>query len=137
MSRLLRQASDLAVSAYTPFGILVHLEPHTNFHRAVAFSVARVLAGEEDLKLSEGDLVFIMTSAQAQSVAAAAAAQLQSQAQAASVPPSEVTMALTAAATQATQTPVQTVAGTTSTQPANNAASIYSASNGGSTNSGS
>jgi protein involved in polysaccharide export with SLBB domain len=138
MSRLLRQPSDLAVNAYTPLGILVHLESHTNFRRAVAFSVARVLAGEEDLKLSEGDLVFIMTSAQEQALAAAAAAQLQGQAQAASVPPAEVTMALSAAAAQATtQTPVQTVPGTTSTQPANNAASIYSASNGGTSSSGS
>jgi protein involved in polysaccharide export with SLBB domain len=137
MSRLLRLPSDLTVNAYTPLGILVHLEPHTNFHRAVAFSVARVLAGEEDLKLSEGDLVFIMTSAQAQALAAAAAAQLQSQAQAASVPPSEVTMALSAAAAQVTQSPVQSVPGATSTQPTNNAASIYAASNGGSASSGS
>jgi protein involved in polysaccharide export with SLBB domain len=138
MSRLLRQPGDLTINAYTPLGVLVHLEPHTNFHRAVAFSVARVLAGEEDLKLSEGDLVFIMTSSQAQALAAAAAAQLQAQAQAASVPPSEVTMALSAAAAQATtQTPVQSVPGTMSTQPTNNAASIYSASNGGSTSTGS
>ena len=71
MSRLLRQPGDLAVNAYTPLGILVHLEPHTNFRRAVAFSVARVLTGEEDLKLSEGDLVFVMSSPQAQALALA------------------------------------------------------------------
>ena len=133
MSKLLRQPSDLAVSAYTPLGMLVHLEPHTNFHRAVAFSVARVLDGEEDLKLSEGDLVFVMTSAQAQALAAAAAAQLQSQAQAANVPPSQVAMALSASAAQATtQAPVSTVPGATTAPPANNAASIYTSSNGAS-----
>jgi protein involved in polysaccharide export with SLBB domain len=133
MSKLLRTPSDLAVGAYTPLGILVHLEPHTNFHRAVAFSVARVLAGEEDLKLSEGDLVFVLASPQAQALAAAAAAQLQSQAQAANVPPSEVSMALSASAAQATtQPPVSTVPGATTTQPTNNAASIYMASSGGS-----
>ena len=98
MSKLLRQPSDLAVNAYTPLGILVHLDPRTNNHRAVAFSVTRVLDGEEDLKLSEGDLVFVMTNPQAQSLAAAAAAQLQSAAQSANVPPSQVAMALSAAA---------------------------------------
>jgi polysaccharide biosynthesis/export protein len=132
MSKLLRQPGDLAVDAYTPLGILVHLEPHTNFHRAVAFSVARVLRGEEDLKLSDGDLVFVMTNAQAQALALAASSQLQAQAQAASVPPSEVTMALSASATQtAVQPPASMVPGTTSAPPTNTAASIYTASNGG------
>jgi polysaccharide export outer membrane protein len=137
MSKLLRQPGDLAVNAYTPLGILVHLDARTNNHRAVAFSVARVLDGEEDLKLSEGDLVFVMSSPQAQSLAAAAAAQLQTAAQAANVPPSEVTMALSASTAAATtQTPTQTVPGaTTSTQPTNNAAAIYSASNGGTSSS--
>ncbi|HEX3431032.1 MAG TPA: SLBB domain-containing protein [Rhizomicrobium sp.] len=131
MSKLLRQPGDLAQGAYTPLGILVHVEPHTNFHRAVAFSVARVLAGQEDLKLSDGDLVFVMSRPQAQALAVAAAGQLQAQAQAASVPPSEVTMALSASAAQATAQPaVSTVPGTTSAPPVNNAASIYMASNG-------
>lgn len=131
ISKLLRQPGDLASNAYTPLGILVHLEPHTNFRRAVAFSVARVLRGEEDLKLSDGDLVFVMTSSQAQALALAASAQLQAQAQAANVPPSEVSMALSASAAQATtQQSVSTVPGTTSAPPTNNAAAIYMASNG-------
>ena len=129
MSKLLRAPSDLAVSAYTPLGILIHLDPRTNNHRAVAFSVTRVLEGDEDVKLSEGDLVFVMTSPQAQSLAAAAAAQLQAAAQTANVPPSQVAMALSAAAAQPT-TSTQTVPGATSTPPTNNAAAIYSASNG-------
>jgi len=132
LSRLLRQPGDLAVNAYTPLAILVHVEPHTNFHRPVAFSVARVLRGEEDVKLSDGDLVYVMTSPQAQALALAASAQLQTQAQAGSVPPSEVTMALSASAAQATtQQPVSTVPGTTSAPTTNTAAAIYMASNSG------
>jgi protein involved in polysaccharide export with SLBB domain len=134
LSRLIRQPSDLASNAYTPFGILVHLEPHTNIHHAVAFSLSRIFSGEEDLKLSEGDLVFVFSSAQAQSLAAAASAQLQAASQAANVPPAEVSMALSASAAQATQTatqasPTSSVAGS-APQPVNNAASIYAASNG-------
>ena len=135
LSQLIRQSSDLAVNAYTPLGILVHLEPGTNFHRAVGFSPKRVLDGQEDLKLSEGDLVFVLSDAQAQSLAAAAAAQMQAAAQAANVPPSQVSMALSQSAAQATQT--ATVASSTpapgaAAPAANNAASIYAASNGGS-----
>lgn len=131
VSRLLRQPGDLAANAYTPLGILVHLEPHTNFRRPVAFSVARVLRGEEDLKLSDGDLVFVLTSSQAQALALAASAQLQAQAQAASVPPSEVTMALSASAAQSTTAaPTSAIPGASTAPPTNNAASIYTASNG-------
>jgi len=134
LSRLLPQAGDLTANAYTSLGILVHLDPRNNIHRAVAFSLARVFAGEEDLKLSEGDVVFVLSNPQAQSLAAAAAAQMQAIAQAANVPPSEVTMALSASAAQATQSAPSTSStstpGTTA-QPVNNAAAIYMASNGG------
>ncbi|HEX4080332.1 MAG TPA: SLBB domain-containing protein [Rhizomicrobium sp.] len=140
LSRLIRRPSDLAADAYTQFGVLVHVDPHTNIHRAVAFSLTRLFAGQEDLKLNEGDVVFVLSNPQAQSLAAAASAQLQAAAQASNVPPSEVSLALSASAAQATQTattasPSSTVPGTT-TQPANNAAAIYSASNGGSTAAG-
>jgi protein involved in polysaccharide export with SLBB domain len=134
LSHLLRRASDLAPGAYTPFGILVHVDPVTSIHHAVAFSLTRVFEGHEDLKLSEGDLVFVLSSAQAQSLAAAASAQLQAASQAANVPPSEVSMALSASAAQATQAataaaPTSTVAGA-APQPVNNAASIYAGSSG-------
>jgi protein involved in polysaccharide export with SLBB domain len=87
------------------------------------------------LKLSQGDLVFVLSNPQAQALAAAAAAQLQAAERASSVPPSEVALALSSNAAQATQTamqaaPASSVSGTT-TQPANNAASIYAAANGG------
>lgn len=132
LSRLIRQSADLAPNAYTPLGILVHLEPATNFHHAVGFSVKRVLDGQEDLKLSEGDVVFVLSSPQAVSVAAAAAAQMQAAAQAASVPPSQVTLALSASAAQSTSAaPTTAVPGSTA-PPVNNAAAIYAASNGGS-----
>jgi polysaccharide biosynthesis/export protein len=136
ISKLIPRADELTATAYTPFGILVHLDPKTNIHRAVAFSLTRIFEGQEDLRLSQGDVVFVLSNPQAQSLAAAAAAQLQVAAQAANVPPSEVSLALSASAAQATQTatqaaPSSTVAGT-ATQPVNNAAAIYSASNGGS-----
>jgi protein involved in polysaccharide export with SLBB domain len=136
LSRLIRQASDLSPNAYTPFGILVHPDPQTNAYRAVPFSLARVLDGQEDLKLSQGDLVFVLSNAQAMALAAAATAQLQSTIRAANVPPSEVALALSASAAQATQTAAQaassSIAPGTTTQPANNAATIFAASNGGS-----
>ncbi|HEX4160440.1 MAG TPA: SLBB domain-containing protein [Rhizomicrobium sp.] len=136
LSSLIRRPTDLAAAAYTPFGILVHMDPHTNIHHAVAFSLTRIFAAQEDLKLSDGDLVFVLTNPQAQSLASAAAAQLQAASQAANVPPSEVSLALSASAAQATQTataaaPSSTVAGA-APQPANNAATIYAASNGSS-----
>lgn len=135
LSHLIRQTGDLAPDAYTPFGILVHLDPGTNVHRAVPFSLASVFEGREDLKLSQGDLVFVLSNAQAQALAAAAAAQLAATTRAASVPPSEVALALSSNAAQATQTatqaaPSSTVPGTT-TQPVNNAAAIYATANGG------
>jgi protein involved in polysaccharide export with SLBB domain len=135
LSRLIRQSSDLTASAYTPLAILVHLEPGTHFHRAVGFSVKRVLDGQEDLKLSEGDLVFVLSNAQAQSLAAAAAAQMQAAAQAANVPPSQVSLALSQSAAQATQTaaPVSmTPSPAAAATPTNNASAIYASSNGGS-----
>jgi polysaccharide export outer membrane protein len=137
LSRLIRQPGDLASGAYTPLGILVHLDAHSNVLRPVPFSLQRLFAGQEDLKLSEGDVVFVLSNAQAQSLAAAAAAQLQSSIQAGLVPPSEVSMALSANAAQSTQSSTQTSAAPapagapTTPQPANNAAAIYTAANGG------
>ncbi|MGH6888524.1 MAG: SLBB domain-containing protein [Rhizomicrobium sp.] len=135
LSQLIRKSTDLTGDAYTPLGILVHLDPRTNMHLAVPFSLTRVLEGQEDLKLSQGDLVFVLSNTQAQALAAAAAAQLQAAEKASSVPPSEVALALSSNAAQATQTatqaaPTSSVAGT-SAQPTNNAAAIYGAANGG------
>ncbi|HWY14789.1 MAG TPA: SLBB domain-containing protein [Rhizomicrobium sp.] len=133
VSRLIRQASDLAPGAYTPLGILVRRDPGTNFRHAVAFSLTRVFGGQEDLKLGEGDVVFILSNDQARSLATAGAAQLQAAAQAASVPPSVVTMALSASAAQATQSaPSTTAAPAPAGAPTNNAGAIYAAANGGS-----
>jgi len=139
LAKLIRRPTDLAANAYAPFGILVHLDPKTNIHHLVSFSLTRIFEGQDDLKLSEGDVVFVLSSPQAASLAAAATAQLQAAEQAANVPPSEVSMALSASAAQATQTatqaaPSSAVPGTTS-QPTNNAATIYAASNGGSSSS--
>lgn len=139
LSHLIRQPNELASDAYTPLGILVHRDRQSNVLRPVAFSLQRLFAGQEDLKLSEGDVVFVLTNAQAQSLAGAAAAQLQASIQAGLVPPSEVSMALSANTAQATQTTATQTsaapapAGTsTNSQPTNNAAAIYAAANGGS-----
>lgn len=135
LSQLIRKSTDLTPDAYTPLGILIHVDPSTNIHHAVPFSLTGVLQGQEDLKLSQGDLVFVLSNTQEQALAAAAAAQLQATERASSVPPSEVALALSANAAQATQTatqaaPTSMVAGTT-TQPSNNAAAIFAAANGG------
>jgi hypothetical protein len=136
VARLIRQPSDLAPGAYTPLGILVHRDPATNFRHAVAFSLTRVFGGQEDVKLGEGDVVFVLSNDQARSLAAAAVAQLQSAAQAASVPPSVLSMALSASAAQATQTAAATAAAPAPAGiPTNNAAAIYAASNGSSSGS--
>ena len=132
LARLIRQASDLAPGAYTPLGILVRRDPGTNFRHAVAFSLTRVFGGQEDLKLGEGDVVFVLSNDQARSLAAAAAAQMQATAQAASVPPSVLSMALSASAAQtaqaATTSSLTAAPAGTTPPPANNAAAIYAAS---------
>lgn len=135
LSQLIRKSTDLTPDAYTPLGILVHLDARTNIHEAIPFSLTRVLQGQDDLKLSQGDLVFVLSNSQEQALAAAAAAQLAATERAASVPPSEVALALSSNAAQATQTatqaaPTSTVPGTT-TQPVNTAAAIYAAANSG------
>jgi len=129
LSRLIRKPGDLAANAYAPLGILIHRNGGTGIPHAFAFSLQRLFDGQEDLKLGEGDVVFVLSNDQARSLASAAAAQLQIAAQASSVPPSEVSLALSAGAAQsATQSTATATPGTT-TPPVNNAAAIYTASN--------
>ena len=143
MSKLLRDHSDMMSTSYTPFAIFVHRDPTTGIKHAVAFSVAKVLNHETDYKLGDDDIVFIFTTDQARALANAAAAQVQVATQAGSVPPAEVTLALSASnatqgTTAATGTPGTTStsgapAGTpapSTTTPTNNAATIYAASSG-------
>ncbi len=136
LAHLIREPADLAANAYTPLAIVVQRERGTIFRRAKAFSLQRLFDGQEDLKLGDGDVVFVMTSDQARALALAASNQLQAAAQTASVPPSVLGQALSASVAQATQAASQTSAvpspAGTSGQPVNNAAAIYAASNGSS-----
>jgi polysaccharide biosynthesis/export protein len=88
LSQLFHDPSQLTDDAYTPFAIVVHRDPQTNFKRAVVFSLKRVFEGLEDRKLQSGDVVYVFTSTQVQALAAAAVAQMQAASQAANVPPS-------------------------------------------------
>ena len=142
LSSLLRDQSDIVVNGYTPFAILIHRDPETGVRHAAAFSVAKVLAHQDERKLGSDDVVYIFTTDQARALANAAAAQVQAAAQAGSVPPSVVTQALQAGnATSANSTAgssattgITAPAGTTggSSSLANNAAAIYAAANNGS-----
>jgi polysaccharide export outer membrane protein len=88
LSRLFTDPSELTPDAYTPFGIIVHRDPVTNFRKPVAFSLKRVFEHAEDMKLASDDVVYVFTAAQIQALAAAAVAQMQAAQQAANVPPS-------------------------------------------------
>ncbi len=88
LSKLFQDPAELTSDAYTPFGIIVHRDPVTNFRKPQAFSLKRVFEHAEDMKLSSDDVVYVFTAAQVQALAAAAVAQLQLSSQAANVPPS-------------------------------------------------
>jgi protein involved in polysaccharide export with SLBB domain len=143
LSRLLKEPSDVTPGAYAPFAIVVHHDSGSGTKHAVAFSLTKVFAHEDDFKLADDDVVFVLTNSQAAALASAAAAQLQAAAQAGSVPPSVVTQALSASnASSATATGTTSAAAAgaapgTSPQPVNTAASIYASTNGGSATPGS
>ena len=88
LSKLFQDPAELTSDAYTPFGIVVHRDPVTNFRRPQAFSLKRVFEHAEDMKLASDDVVYVFTAAQIQALAAAAVAQMQTSTQAANVPPS-------------------------------------------------
>lgn len=88
LSKLFSDPSQLTADAYTPFGVIVHRDPVTNFRRPQAFSLKRVFEHSEDMKLTSDDVVYVFTAAQVQALAAAAVAQTQAASQAANVPPS-------------------------------------------------
>ena len=134
LSKLLRDQSDMTSNSYTPFALLVHRDHATGIKHASAFSVAKVLAHENDVKLGDDDIVFVFTTDQARALANAAAAQIQAAAQAGSVPPSVVTQALSASNATSSQSTsgTSTSPGGATTTSTNNAATIYASSNGGS-----
>jgi protein involved in polysaccharide export with SLBB domain len=132
LSKLLRDPRDVTPGAYAPFAIVVHHEPGSGAKHAIAFSLSKIFAHENDFKLADDDVVFVLTSTQASALAAAAAAQLQATAQAGSVPPTVLTQALAASAAQSTTT-TSTALPTVGGAPpvVNNAATVYASSNGG------
>lgn len=91
LSKLFQDPAELTADAYTPFGVVVHRDPMTNFRRPQAFSLKRVFEHAEDLKLASDDVVYVFTAAQVQALAAAAVAQMHTSTQAANVPPSILT----------------------------------------------
>ena len=88
LSKLFQDPSELTTDAYTPFSVVVHRDPLTNFRKPQAFSLKRVFEHAEDMKLESDDVVYVFTAAQVQVLAAAAVAQMQASSQAANVPPS-------------------------------------------------
>ncbi|MGA9794675.1 MAG: SLBB domain-containing protein [Rhizomicrobium sp.] len=88
LSKLFSDPSELTSDAYTPFAIVVHRDPVSNFRKPEAFSLKRVFEHAEDIKLASDDVVYVFTAAQVQALAAAAVAQMQTASQAANVPPS-------------------------------------------------
>jgi polysaccharide export outer membrane protein len=88
LSRLFTDPSQLTADAYTPFGVIIHRDPISNFRKPIAFSLKRVFEHAEDMKLESDDVVYVFTAAQVQALAAAAVAQMQTQQQAANLPPS-------------------------------------------------
>ncbi|MGD0192682.1 MAG: SLBB domain-containing protein [Rhizomicrobium sp.] len=140
LSKLLHDPRDVTPGAYAPFAIVVHHEPGSGAKHAIAVSLTKIFNHEDDFKLADDDVVFVLTNSQASALAAAAAAQLQAAAQAGSVPPSVITQALQASSAQSaatTASAVPSVAGTpapaAAPPPVNNAATIYASANGGTT----
>ena len=76
LSKLIRDTDDLGSDAYTLFAVVIHHDPDSNFMSVKTFSVQRVLAHADDMKLSDEDNVYIFSRAEALAVAAGAAANL-------------------------------------------------------------
>jgi len=139
LRKLLKDRSEMGPGAYAPFAILTHHDAATGVRVAHVFSLTKVFDGEEDMKLSSNDVVFIFNSTQARALANAGAAQLQLAAQQGSVPPSVLTQVLTGSQSQGSQTSASSLptsstatvpapSGATPASPTNTAAAIYAGS---------
>jgi protein involved in polysaccharide export with SLBB domain len=76
VSSLIRGTSDLQPAAYTPFAIIVHRDPTTNFRNLRGFSLQRAFDHTMDPKLTHDDVVYVFTVGEIRLLAAAAVSQM-------------------------------------------------------------
>lgn len=79
VSTMIRGTADLEPNAYTPFAVIVHRDPTTNFRNLRGFSLQRAFDHTLDPKLTHDDLVYVFTVGEIRMLAAAAVAQLNAQ----------------------------------------------------------
>lgn len=79
VSSMIRGAQDLLPNAYTPFAVIVHRDPTTNFRNLRGFSLQRAFDHTLDPKLTHDDVVYVFTVGEIRLLAAAAVAQLDAQ----------------------------------------------------------
>lgn len=76
VSSLIRGTSDLLPTAYTPFAVIVHRDPTTNFRNLRGFSLQRAFDHSVDPRLTHDDTVYVFTVGEIRLLAAAAVAQM-------------------------------------------------------------
>jgi protein involved in polysaccharide export with SLBB domain len=73
VGRLIRNYTDLDQTAYTPFALISRRDPRLNTRVLIPFSLARVLAGANDVPLQGDDTVYIFSRNEMRALADAAA----------------------------------------------------------------
>jgi protein involved in polysaccharide export with SLBB domain len=76
VSALIRGTSDLTPAAYTPFAVIVHRDPATNFRNLRGFSLQRAFDHTLDPTLTHDDTVYVFTVGEIRMLAAAAVSQM-------------------------------------------------------------
>jgi protein involved in polysaccharide export with SLBB domain len=76
VSALIRGTSDLLPTAYTPFAVIVHRDPTTNFRNLRGFSLQRAFDHTMDPVLTHDDTVYVFTVGEIRLLASAAVAQM-------------------------------------------------------------
>ena len=76
VAALIRGVSDLQPAAYTPFAVIVHRDPTTNFRNVRGFSLQRAFDHSADPKLTHDDTVYVFTIGEGRLLASAAVAQM-------------------------------------------------------------
>jgi polysaccharide biosynthesis/export protein len=76
VSTLIRGVGDLQPTAYTPFAVIVHRDPTTNFRNVQGFSLQRAFDHSADPKLTHDDIVYVFTIGEVRLLASAAVSQM-------------------------------------------------------------
>lgn len=75
--QLLRSSADLTRDAYTAFAVIARRDMVLNTESVVPFSLSRVLAGQEDVRLQNDDRIYIFKDSEIHDLAADTARQLE------------------------------------------------------------